>query len=101
MVNSNIAIGSLPILQISQGIVELFEKIYNGKPKFHKEISPSAQLCTEEHSDIERNVLLTSVRGLRQGQIRPDRPPRGSHAGNGNTSAKYCIKDRVINFYCF
>ncbi len=59
------------------------------------------QLCSEEHADIESNVMPTSVRGLRQGQIRPDRPPRGSHAGNGNTSAKYCIKDRVINFIAF
>jgi hypothetical protein len=29
MVNSNIAIGSLPTLQISLGIVALFEKIYD------------------------------------------------------------------------
>ncbi len=32
MVNSNIAIGSLPILQISQEIVALFEKIYDDEP---------------------------------------------------------------------
>ncbi len=32
VVNSNIAIGSLPTLQISQGIVALFEKIYDGEP---------------------------------------------------------------------
>jgi hypothetical protein len=31
-VNSNIAIGSLPTLQISLGIVALFEKIYDGEP---------------------------------------------------------------------
>ena len=31
VVNSNIAIGSLPTLQISLGIVALFEKIYDGK----------------------------------------------------------------------
>ena len=31
MVNSNIAIGSLPTLQISLGIVALFEKIYDGE----------------------------------------------------------------------
>ncbi len=31
-VNSNIAIGSLPKLQISLGIVALFEKIYDGEP---------------------------------------------------------------------
>ncbi len=31
VVNSNIAIGSLPTLQISQVIVPLFEKVYNGK----------------------------------------------------------------------
>jgi hypothetical protein len=31
-VNSNIAIGSFPTLQISLGIVALFEKIYNGEP---------------------------------------------------------------------
>ncbi len=30
--NSNIAIGSLPKLQISQGIVALFDKIQDGKP---------------------------------------------------------------------
>ncbi len=30
VVNSNIAIGSLPTLQISLGIIALFEKIYNG-----------------------------------------------------------------------
>ena len=29
--NSNIAMGSLPTLQISQGIVALFEKIYDGE----------------------------------------------------------------------
>jgi len=32
VVNSNIAIGSLPTLQISLGIVALFEKIYYGEP---------------------------------------------------------------------
>jgi hypothetical protein len=32
LVNSNIAIGSLPTLQISLGIVALFEKIYDGEP---------------------------------------------------------------------
>ncbi len=32
MVNSNIAIGSLPTLQISQGIFALFEKIYDSEP---------------------------------------------------------------------
>ena len=32
MVNSNIAVGSLPTLQISLGIVALFEKIYDGEP---------------------------------------------------------------------
>jgi hypothetical protein len=32
VVNSNIAVGSLPTLQISQGIVALFEKIYDGEP---------------------------------------------------------------------
>jgi hypothetical protein len=32
VVNSNIAIGSLPTLQISLGIVVLFEKIYDGEP---------------------------------------------------------------------
>ncbi len=32
VVNSNIAIGSLPTLQISLGIVALFEKIYDGEP---------------------------------------------------------------------
>ncbi len=32
VVNSNIAIGSLTTLQISLGFIELFEKIYNGKP---------------------------------------------------------------------
>jgi hypothetical protein len=31
-VNSNIAIGSLPTIQISLGIVALFEKIYDGEP---------------------------------------------------------------------
>jgi hypothetical protein len=31
-VNLNIAIGSLPKLQISLGIVALFEKIYDGVP---------------------------------------------------------------------
>ncbi len=31
MMNSNIAIGSLPTLQISQEIVALFEKIYDGE----------------------------------------------------------------------
>jgi hypothetical protein len=34
MVNSNMAIGSLPTLQISLGIVALFEKIYNGERTF-------------------------------------------------------------------
>jgi hypothetical protein len=32
VVNSNIDIGSLPKLQISLGIVALFEKIYDGEP---------------------------------------------------------------------
>ncbi len=32
MVNSNIAIGSLPTLQISVGIFALFENIYDGEP---------------------------------------------------------------------
>ncbi len=32
LVNSNIAIGSLPTFQISLGIVALFEKIYDGEP---------------------------------------------------------------------
>jgi hypothetical protein len=32
VVNSNIAIGSLPMLQISLGIVALFENIYDGEP---------------------------------------------------------------------
>jgi hypothetical protein len=32
MVNSNIAIGSLPTLQILLGSFALFEKIYNGEP---------------------------------------------------------------------
>jgi hypothetical protein len=31
VVNSNIAIGSLPTLQISLGIVAIFEKIYDGE----------------------------------------------------------------------
>ncbi len=34
VVNSNIANGSLPRLQISLGIVALFEKISNGDPIF-------------------------------------------------------------------
>jgi hypothetical protein len=32
VVNSNIAIGSLPTLQISLGFFALFEKIYDGEP---------------------------------------------------------------------
>jgi hypothetical protein len=32
VVNSNIAIDSLPTLQISVGIFPLFEKIYDGEP---------------------------------------------------------------------
>ncbi len=32
MVHSNIAIGSVPTLQISLGVIGLFEKIYDGKP---------------------------------------------------------------------
>jgi hypothetical protein len=32
VVNSKIAIGSLPRLQISPGIIVLFEKIYDGQP---------------------------------------------------------------------
>jgi hypothetical protein len=32
--NSNIAIDTLPILQISVGIIVLFEKIYEGEPSF-------------------------------------------------------------------
>jgi hypothetical protein len=32
VVNSNIAVGSLPKLQISLGIVALFEKIYDEEP---------------------------------------------------------------------
>ncbi len=32
VVNSNVAIGSLPTLQILLGIVALFENIYDGEP---------------------------------------------------------------------
>ncbi len=32
VLNSNIAIDSLPTLQISLGIIALFEKIYDGEP---------------------------------------------------------------------
>jgi hypothetical protein len=32
VMNSNIAIGSLPTLQISKRIVAVFEKIYNSEP---------------------------------------------------------------------
>jgi hypothetical protein len=35
IVNSNIAIGSLLTIQISLGIVPLFEKIYDGEPILH------------------------------------------------------------------
>jgi hypothetical protein len=31
-VNSNVAIGSLPTLQTSHGLLALFEKIYYGEP---------------------------------------------------------------------
>ncbi len=34
VVNSNIAIGSLPILQMSHGLLALFEKIYYRDPLF-------------------------------------------------------------------
>jgi hypothetical protein len=34
MVNSNIAIGSLPTLQMSHGLLVSFEKIYYGDPIF-------------------------------------------------------------------
>jgi hypothetical protein len=34
VVNSNIAIGSLPTLQTSHGLLALFEKIYYGEPIF-------------------------------------------------------------------
>jgi hypothetical protein len=34
VVNSNIAIGSLPTLQTSHGLLTLFEKIYYGDPIF-------------------------------------------------------------------
>ncbi len=34
VVNSNIAIGSLPTLQMSHGLLALFEKIYYGDPIF-------------------------------------------------------------------
>jgi hypothetical protein len=34
VVNSNIAIGSLPILQTSHGLLASFEKIYYGDPIF-------------------------------------------------------------------
>jgi hypothetical protein len=32
VLNSNIAVDSLPTLQISLGIIALFEKLYDGKP---------------------------------------------------------------------
>jgi hypothetical protein len=32
VVNSNIAIDNLPTLQISVGVITLFEKIYDGEP---------------------------------------------------------------------
>ena len=34
VVNSNIAIDTLPTLQISVGVIALFEKIYDGDPIF-------------------------------------------------------------------
>jgi hypothetical protein len=34
LVNSNIAIDTLPTLQISVGVIESFEKIYDGDPIF-------------------------------------------------------------------
>ena len=34
MVNSNIAIDTLPTLQITVGVIALFEKIYDGEPIF-------------------------------------------------------------------
>jgi hypothetical protein len=34
MANSNIAIDSWPTLQISVGVIALFEKIYDGEPIF-------------------------------------------------------------------
>ncbi len=34
VVNSNIAIGSLPTIQTSHGLLALFEKIYYGEPIF-------------------------------------------------------------------
>jgi hypothetical protein len=34
VVNSNIAIATLPTLQISVGVITLFEKIYDGDPIF-------------------------------------------------------------------
>ncbi len=39
VLNSNIAIGSLPTLQISLGIIASFEKIYDGKQNFFIVIS--------------------------------------------------------------
>ncbi len=46
MVNSDIAIGSLPTLQMSQGLLALFEKIYYGEPIF------------TDFSNIGEDVLL-------------------------------------------
>jgi hypothetical protein len=47
VVNLNIAIVFLPTLQISLGIVALFEKIYNGEP-----ILPSFQILGRMYSTI-------------------------------------------------
>jgi hypothetical protein len=47
VVNSNIAIGSLPTLQTSHGLLALFESIYYGEPIFtdFSKIGEDAQYC--------------------------------------------------------
>ena len=66
MVNSNIAIDSLPTLQILLGIVALFEKIYDVEPKSEKCIAARhyAIICKQLLISNGRNRVRWVVLGL-------------------------------------
>jgi hypothetical protein len=68
--NSNIAIGSLPALQILLGIVALLEKIYDGDPilavvsNIEEDGSIESMMCiaARHNADIEKQLLISNDR---------------------------------------
>jgi hypothetical protein len=73
VVNSNIAIDTLPSLQISLGIVALFEKIYDGEPipnpsnigedLYNTVVSIKCMMGKARHyADIGEQLLISNYR---------------------------------------